>query len=68
MFLNKNMCCDPLSELSRQDGSNEGSQHMFSLRNKKNYLRILELSSHGMLDYDSQNIVHPSQLLNFFSY
>ena len=25
--------------LSHRDGSNEGSQHMFLLRNKKNYLR-----------------------------
>ena len=30
-------CRDPLLEQSHQDGSNEGSQHMFSLRNK-NYL------------------------------
>ena len=34
--------CDPLLEPSYRDGSNEGSQHMFSLRNKKN---IFELSS-----------------------
>ena len=30
--------CDPSSEPSHRDGSNEGSQHMFSLGNKKNYL------------------------------
>ena len=34
----KNIFCDPSLEPSRRDGSNEGSQHMFSLRNKKNYL------------------------------
>ena len=30
--------CDPSLEPSYRDSSNEGSQHMFSLRNKKNYL------------------------------
>ena len=34
----KNIFCDPSLEPSRRDGSNEGSQHMFSLGNKKNYL------------------------------
>ena len=34
----KHIFYDPPSEPSRQDGSNDGSQHMFSLRNKKNYL------------------------------
>ena len=34
--------CDLSLELSHRDGSNEGSQHMFSLRNKK---IIFELSS-----------------------
>ena len=33
-----NVCCDLSLEPSRRDGSNEGSLHMFSLRNKKNYL------------------------------
>ena len=37
-FLHKNIFCDPSLEPSRRDGSNEGSQHMFLLRNKKNYL------------------------------
>ena len=32
--------CDPSLESSRRDGSNEGSLHMFSLRNKN----IFELS------------------------
>ena len=27
LFLNKNLCCDPSVELSRRDGSNDGSQH-----------------------------------------
>ena len=30
-----NIFCDPSLELSHRDGSNEGLQHMFSLRNKK---------------------------------
>ena len=38
LILHKNIHCDPSLEPSCQDGSNEGSQHMFSLRNKKNYL------------------------------
>ena len=33
-----NIFRDPSLEPSPRDGSNEGSQHMFSLRNKKNYL------------------------------
>ena len=28
--LHKNICCDPSLELTRQDGINEGSQHIFS--------------------------------------
>ena len=35
-FWKKNIFCDPSSEPSRWDGSDEGSQHMVSLRNKKN--------------------------------
>ena len=34
----QNVFCDPSLELSHRDGSNVGSQYMFSLRNKKNYL------------------------------
>ena len=30
--------CDPSLEPSHHDGSNDGSQYMFSLRNKKNDL------------------------------
>ena len=37
LILHKNLCCDPSSEPSRRDGSDEGSQHMVSMRNKKNY-------------------------------
>ena len=48
IFLHKNTFCDFSLEPSRQDGSNEGSQHMFSLRNKKklslNYPRYPLLS------------------------
>ena len=36
MFLYKSIFCDPSLEPSRRDSSNEGSQHMFTLRNKKN--------------------------------
>ena len=41
MFLHNNIFCDPPLELSCQDSPNKGSQHMFSLRNKKNYLWII---------------------------
>ena len=37
-FFHKSIFCDPSLEPSHRDGSNDGSQHMFSLRNKKNYL------------------------------
>ena len=36
--------CDPSSELSQQDSSDEGSQHMFSLTKiNPNYHQILPL-------------------------
>ena len=41
-------CCDPSSELSRQDGSDEGSQHMFYaelIKSIPNYHQILRLIS-----------------------
>ena len=41
-ILHKNIVYDPSLEPSRQDGSKEGSQHRFSLRNKK---KNFELSS-----------------------
>ena len=37
-FLPRNIFCDPSLEPSQQDGSNEGSHHMSSLRNKYNHL------------------------------
>ena len=38
IFLDKNVSCDPSLEPSCYDGSNEGSEDMFSLRNMKIYL------------------------------
>ena len=38
IFPQKNQISDPSLEPSHRDGSNEGSHHMISLRNKKNYL------------------------------
>ena len=38
LFVHENLCCDPSLETSLQDGSNEGSHHMLSLRNEKNDL------------------------------
>ena len=35
--LHKTICCDPSSEPSRRDGSDEGSQYTVSMRRKKNY-------------------------------
>ena len=29
LFLNENLCCDPSSEPSRRDGSNDGPEFMF---------------------------------------
>ena len=37
-ILHKNILCDSSLEPSHRDGSDEGSQHMFSLRNEKNCL------------------------------
>ena len=37
LFLIETICCDPSSELSRRDGSDEGSQHMVLCRINKNY-------------------------------
>ena len=36
-------CCDPSSEPSRREGSDERSQHIVSIRNKKNNHQILPL-------------------------
>ena len=38
IFLHKNIFSDPSLEPSHSDSSNKGSQHMFSLKNKKNYI------------------------------
>ena len=43
LILHENICCDPLSESARREGSDEGSVHMVSRRNKKNYHQILPL-------------------------
>ena len=43
LFCIKRLCCHPSSELSRRGISDEGSQHMVSMRNKKNYHQILPL-------------------------
>ena len=34
-ILHKNICCDPSSEPSHRDGSDEGSHHMVLMRNRK---------------------------------
>ena len=41
MFLLQNICYDFSLEPTCRDSSLEGSQHMFSLGNKKNYLWIV---------------------------
>ena len=44
LFLIETICCDPSSELSCRNSSDEGSQHMFICRineNIPNYLQIL---------------------------
>ena len=42
LFINEknNISCDCSSEPSHSDGSNEGSQYMLSLRNKKNVFKL----------------------------
>ena len=44
LILLENICCDPSSETSRRDGSDEGSQHMVSMRNKKTIIKYSLLS------------------------
>ena len=41
LILHNNIRCDTSSELSHRDGSDEGSQHMVSVRNKKNYPSVI---------------------------
>ena len=38
--LHRNICCDPSSEPSQQDGSDEGSQHIVSMRYKNKYPQL----------------------------
>ena len=38
ILLSQNIYCDPSLEPCCRGGSNVGSQHMFSVRNKKSYL------------------------------
>ena len=37
LFLIESICCDPSSEPSHRDGSDEGSQHIFLCRINKTY-------------------------------
>ena len=41
LVLHRNTCCDPSSELSQWDGSDEGSQNIVPMRSKKNYPSII---------------------------
>ena len=41
LILHEKIYCDPSSEPSQQDGSEEGSRHMVLKRDKKNYHQIL---------------------------
>ena len=41
ILLHKNIFCDSPLEPFHCDGSNEGSQHMFSFRNKKHHFLII---------------------------
>ena len=41
MFSHKNIFCDPSLELSRRDGSYEGSQHVFIEKQEKLSLNYL---------------------------
>ena len=40
LILHKSIGCDPSYELSKRDGSEEGSQHMVLMRNKKIFHQI----------------------------
>ena len=48
-FLHESICCDPSFESSHRDGSNEGSQHMFALRNK-NEISLNLMSGGSVVD------------------
>ena len=53
IFVNssQNICSDPSSEPSRQDGSNEGSQHMVSMRNTEKDIIKYSLLSRALLHH-----------------
>ena len=57
------MLCDPSSEPSRRAGSDEGSQHMVSMRYKKNILKYSLLSRALVFQ-----IKHTSQCIDVFSH
>ena len=50
LILQKTLCCDPSSDPSREDGLDEGSQHMLSMRNKKNIIKYSLLSVAGITE------------------
>ena len=72
MFLFINIFCDPSLELSHRGGSNEGSQHMFLLGNKKNVFELSSIRRGGdsvvdhMLDYQSRDRKIDPPLLQSF--
>ena len=65
VLLHKNIFCDPSLELSYRDSSNVGSQHMFSLRNKK---IIFQFSSVLPLIWGSDVFIIHSQWLRLINY
>ena len=44
LLLNTNICCDPSLEPSQREGSNDGSENMFLLKNLHNYLLIIPVT------------------------
>ena len=54
-------CCDPSSKQSRQDGSDEGPQHMVLMRNKQNYHKIFPFISYLIL-----SLIFPYTYFFFF--
>ena len=61
--MHTNIHCDPSSEPSCRDGSDEGSQHMVSVRNKKSYFLIIirySLLSRALYNY---SLVKPNCLI-----
>ena len=58
----QNVCCDTSLEPSHQEGSNEGSQHMFSLRNKKKLPS--DYPQYPLLIWRSSFAIHPLDQTN----